>query len=468
MARLSSMDAIWMNAEQDGPPIAIGGLVILDGPAPTRAEYAEFVDARIAGRMRQRLVPDPMRVRQPAWEDAEPDLTKQIHELTVSAPGGDDEINAAVAQIMQIPMDPELPLWDSTIITGMPDGSWGLVTRVHHTVADGQGALLLTGRLLDVDPEGTTSLTKALDRLMSTNLASQPTSAADSPASRAGRLAEATQKGGDLVLRALKTLTSASATSQAVEAAAESATKTLDALNSHLPKAAGPFAGNPGQDRAWVLTSVSIDDVRTIRSGLGGTLNDVVMTLMSGGFARAHAQLGVAAETVRVMVPLSLRSPGDLTANNQVGALLVLLPVGGSATSRLADISEHIDSIKEINMGSMAASTQALVDRTVPAFVQTYAVSNFAGKFGEAFTETLVTNVPGPQFPIYVAGREVRVLAPVIPLGAPLRLSTGVMSYNGILHFGISGGEAMTGAVPEVAAGIQETLHELLEAARAS
>ena len=422
----------------------------------------------MAGRMRQRLVPDPTQWRQPAWEDAEPDLTRQIRELAVADPGGQKELNATVAQIMKIPMDAELPLWDSTLITGLPDDNWGLVTRVHHTVADGQGALLLTGRLIDVDPEGTTSLTVALDQMMSAQRASR-TSGSDrsgSSGSTAGRLAEATAKGSDLLSRALKTLSSASATSEAIEAAAESASKTLDAISSQLPKTPGPLAGDPGKDRAWELTSVGLDDVRTIRTGLGGTVNDVVMTLMSGGFARALAQLGAQAETIRVMVPLSLRSPGDLTANNQVGFLLVVLPVGGSATSRLADIREHIDSIKDLKLGSVAGPTQTLIDRTVPAFVQTFAVSNLGGAFGEAFTETLVTNVPGPQFPIYVVGRQVKVLAPVIPLGAPLRLSTGVMSYNGVLHFGITGGDAMIGAVPEVAAGIQETLTALLEAAR--
>lgn len=454
-----------MNAEHDGPPIAIGGLVLLAGPAPTLAEYTELVAGRVAGRMKQRLVPDPMRVKLPTWEDAEPDFARQIRELVLPAPGGPDEINAAVAQIMQIPMDTELPLWDSTVITGLPDGAWGVVTRVHHSVADGQGALLLTGRLIDVDPEGTMSLTDALDMYMS-NLSAGGQAAPDDGGGTAARLAEATQKGSDFLLRAMKTLSSASATGDAVLSAAGSAAKTLDAIGSHLPKTPGVLAGDPGQDRAWVLTSVGLDDVRAIRRSLGGTVNDVVMTLMSGGFARALAKIGAQADSVRVMVPLSLRAVGDLTANNQVSFLLVVLPVEGSATSRLADIREHINAIKDLNMGAIAAPTQALVDRTVPAFVQTYAISNLGGRFAEAFTETLVTNVPGPSFPIYVAGRKVSVLAPVIPLGAPLRLSTGVLSYNGQLHFGISGGDALTGAVPEVAAGIQETLAELLEASR--
>jgi len=456
-----------MNVEKGGPPIAIGALAVIDGPAPTLDEYRESVAGRIAGKMRQRLVPDPLRVRQPEWEDAEPDLTRQIRELAVPAPGGQDELQDAVAQIMAVPMDHELPLWDSTLITGLPEDAWAAVIRVHHSVADGQGSLLLTGRLIDVDPEGTKSLTAALDQMMSAGVASRLASEEEGEkASTTARLAEATQKGGDLLLRAMRTLTSASATGEAVTAATNAASKALDALGSQLPQSPGPLAGDPGKDRAWVMTQVSMADVKTIRSTLGGTVNDVVMTLMSGGLARAIAKMGLDADVVRVMIPLSLRTPGDLTSNNQVSALLVVLPLGGSATERLADIRAHIDAVKDLNTGAAGSTAQNIIDRTVPAFVQTFAVSNLAGRLSGAFSETLVTNVPGPQFPIYVMGRHVNVLAPIIPLGEPLRLSTGIMSLNGTLHFGISGGEGVTDAVAEVASGVQETLASLLQAAR--
>src|SRR6478609_8088859 len=99
MERLSSMDALWLSVEKDGPPIAIGGLVVMDGPAPTLEEYREFVSQRAAGPMRQRLVPGTLRLRQPKWEDAEPDLSHHVRELALPAPGGDAEIQAAVAQI---------------------------------------------------------------------------------------------------------------------------------------------------------------------------------------------------------------------------------------------------------------------------------------------------------------------------------------------------------------------------------
>ena len=470
MARLSSMDALWMSVEKDGgPPIAIGALAVMEGPAPTLEEYTANVRSRLTGRMRERLVPGLLRVRQPKWEDAEPDLGKQIRELELPAPGGEAELHDAVGQIMTVPLDPELPLWDSTLITGLADGTWAVVTRLHHTVADGQGSLMVTGNLIDVDPEGTTTLTTALDAMTHQYLARQAAGEPEdsSQGGTVAKLATATQKGGDLLLRALRTVTSVSATTEVVGAAAGGISKTVEVVGSHMPWIPGPLAGDPGMQRSWEMTQVSLDDVRTIRGSLGGTVNDVVMALMSGGYIRALEKLGKQPDDVRVMVPLSLRTPGDATANNQVSFLLVVLPLAGSAATRLADIHEHINSIKDLRVGAPGIPTQAIVDRTVPAFVQTFAVSNpLALKAGGAFTETLVTNVPGPTFPIYVTGRKVKVLTPIIPLGEPLRLSTGVMSYNGVLYFGISGGEGITDAVPEVAQGIRDTLTELLTASR--
>ena len=224
-----------------------------------------------------------------------------------------------------------------------------LVTRLHHTVADGQGSLMVTGTLIDVDPEGTTTLTAALDGMMRKYMARQAAGQPEdsSQGGTAAKLAAATQKGGDLLLRALRTVTSVSATTEAVGTAAAGVSKTVDALGSLAPSLPGPLAGDPGKDRAWVMTPVSLDDVRTIRGSLGGTVNDVVMALMSGGYIRALEKLGKESDDVRVMVPLSLRAPGDITANNQVSFLMVVLPLAGSAAARLADIREHINSIKD-------------------------------------------------------------------------------------------------------------------------
>lgn len=466
MARLSTIDAFWMNAEKEGPPFAIGALLVMEGPAPTLDEFRTLIAERTgtAERMRQRLESDPLRVRQAEWVPDAPDFGHHVREITVPAPGDQPALEEVVADIMGHPMARDRPLWDMTLILGLEDGNWAVVSRLHHTVADGQGSLMLTGRIIDADPEGTTSLTEALDALMAVG----PQAGTHSTVSGSTALvAEAAKRGGDLVVRALRTATSASATAHAVGSAAGAVSRSAGALASQLPGPAGALAGAPGERRAWTTATVAMADVRRIRTALGGTVNDVVMCLMSGGYRCLLEDMGIDPDprTVRVLVPVSLRSPGDLASNNQVSGLLVVLPLAGDAAARYADLCAHLDAVKDLGTVALAGPVFDSIDRTVPAFVQTLVVRAFTRPVGAAFSETLVTNVPGPPFPVYVAGRRTRVIAPIIPVGEPWRLNTGIFSYQGQLHFGITGGEGIEDAVHVVARGVHEALAELLEAA---
>ncbi len=267
------------------------------------------------------------------------------------------------------------------------------------------------------------------------------------------RVLEAARRGSDLVARALATAT----------ATAESLRGPAGAVAAQLPGSAGVLAGDPGPERTWTTTRVPMGDVRRIRAAFGGTVNDVVMALMSGAYRALLADLGVDPDqqAVRVLVPVSLRSPGDLSANNQISALLVSLPLAGTTAARYADIRAHLEAVKDLGVAGLGAPILDTIDRAVPAFVQTVAVRRFTGQVGGAFTETLVTNVPGPPFPIYVAGRRALSVAPTIPLGQPWRLTTGVVSYDGALHFGFTGGQGIGDRVHLVAAAVQQALIEL-------
>ncbi len=475
MSRLSATDAFWMNAEPAGPPFAIGALVVLEGPGPSLSDLRTLVADRLgdAERMRQRLQVDPRGLRHPRWVPAKPDLDHHVSAMDLPDPGDDAQLERAVSALLSAPMDYDRPLWDLTMLTGLQHGRWAIVSRLHHTVADGHGALMLTGRLIDADPAGTTSLTEALDQLITARAAvrdggqsgstpdpvdpeltpsEEPAPSGDRSAA-ALRVVQAARRGGDLVAGALATAT----------ATAESLQRSAGAVAAHLPGTAGVLAGDPGPDRTWTTTMVPMSDVKRIRAAFGGTVNDVVMALMSGAYRALLADLGddPDQEAVRVLVPVSLRSPGDLSANNQISALLVTLPLAGSTAARYADIRAHLQAVKDLGAAGLAAPVLDSIDRVVPAFVQTIAVRRFTGQVGTAFTETLVTNVPGPPFPIYLAGCRACTVAPTIPLGQPWRLTTGVVSYDGQLHFGFTGGQGIGQRVHLVAAAVQQTLTEL-------
>lgn len=469
--RLASADSFWLDADVTGPSIAIGSLTVVEGPAPTIEEIRELTAQRLPqmARLRQRVHPSSLRVKRPTWETLdEVDLDYHVQARTVDPPGDRAALEQLVSQIMEIPLDLEQPLWATHVIYGLADDGWALVTRIHHAVADGQGAVLLMGRWLDTDPDGNTSLTAALEQLMAASVPPTPQEAPaagesgqqgedqQAPSRTQRSLAEAFTRGGDLVLRSLR---------KGVEAAPDALAQAGEGLSTMVARKPGSLAGRPGEERHWVSLDVSLADVKRIRQTHGGTVNDVVMTLLSGGYRRAIEALDepLAGRIVRVLVPVSIRTPGDLASNNQVSGLFVQLPVAGTAAQRLTDIRTHINKLKGSGLPA-AGKLMWEATQSTPAALQTLVVGNLT-TLPAYIMETLVTNVPGPQFPIYLAGRRLRAMYPIIPLGGSLRITTGVLSYDGTLNFGISGGKYAGEQIEQIRQGVLETRDELLAAA---
>ncbi len=464
--RLASADSFWLDADVTRPSIAIGALTVVDGPAPTIEQLRELTAQRLPEmeRLRQRVRPSSVRLKRPTWETVdEVDLEHHVRAVTLEAPGDRAALERLVGRIMEIPLDLDRPLWDSHVVYGLPDDGWAMVTRTHHAVADGQGAVLLMGRWLDTDQAGSMSLTAALEQLMA---AAGPSGGSDSPGQDSGldkntrtqrSLAQAFSQGGDLILRTLR---------KGVEAAPEVISQAGEGLSTMVGHKPGSLAGRPGDERHWVSVDVSLSDVKRIRTAHGGTVNDVVMTLLSGGYRKAIEALDepLAGRIVRVLVPVSIRTPGDLATNNQVSGLFVQIPVDGTAAERLTAIRTHINKLKGSGFPA-AGKLMWEATQSTPAALQTVVVGNMT-TLPAYIMETLVTNVPGPQFPIYLAGRKLQAMYPIIPLGGSLRVSTGVLSYDGTLNFGISGGKYAGDQIAQIREGIEETLNELLSPAQ--
>jgi len=470
--RLASADSFWLDADVTGPSIAIGALTVVDGPAPTIEEMRELTAQRLPKmeRLRQRVRPSSIRLKRPTWETVDQvDLDHHVRAVTLDAPADRAALERLVGRIMEIPLDLDRPLWDSHVVYGLPDDGWAMVTRMHHAVADGQAAVLLMGRWLDTDPAGTKSLTAALEQLMAAagpSGGSAPSGGSEGPVRDSGldkntrtqrSLAQAFSQGGDLILRTLR---------KGVEAAPEAIAQAGEGLSTMVGRKPGSLAGRPGDGRHWVSVDVSLSDVKRIRKAHGGTVNDVVMTLLSGGYRKAIEALDepLAGRIVRVLVPVSIRTPGDLATNNQVSGLFVQIPVDGTAAERLTTIRTHINKLKGSGFPA-AGKLMWEATQSTPAALQTVVVGNMT-TLPAYIMETLVTNVPGPQFPIYLAGRKLRAMYPIIPLGGSLRVSTGVLSYDGTLNFGISGGTYAGDQIAQIREGISETLNELLSPAQ--
>jgi diacylglycerol O-acyltransferase len=208
---------------------------------------------------------------------------------------------------------------------------------------------------------------------------------------------------------------------------------------------------------------VSLADVKRIRATYGVTVDDVVMALTSGGYGALMRGRGQAtdSEFVKILIPVSTRAPHDLAANNQVRALLIQLPVFGSALERLTWIADHISTLKD---AGTAAATKVVLDMldVAPARVQTLVVRSDM-PIPEWAVDSLVTNVPGPQFPLYLMGRRVSEEYPIIPLRRPIWCSIGVLSYDGTLEFDMAAGDGGNEEVVALQDGIQASLAELLD-----
>jgi diacylglycerol O-acyltransferase / wax synthase len=446
MDRLHALDAAFLELEEPGPAVAVGVAAILDGPCPPVSEVRAMVADRLPGmhRLAQRVVPDPSGLRRPTWVDV-PDLDLAEHVTAVRAAGGD--LEAVVSARIATAMRHDRPLWDLAVVRDLPDRRWALVWRVHHTIADGVGAMILLGHAFDLDPSG--SAGTLADAVLAARVlpgGREPGPADAHPHSLAAQAVSAVESAGGGLARLVGRLPGVART------AADAA-----------PRPPSPLTGPLSDRRRWVSATAPVAAAKVARRAFGGTVNDVVLAAVTSGYRDLLLARGedVSGRRVRVLIPVNLRPGDDGSSDNQVSAMIATLPVGEpDPVRRLADVAATTRRLKEVGAPIVGTALLGLVDGLVPSAVQDAVVSH-AVWVPEWFVETIVTNVPGPQFPLWVMGRPVRTLTPMIPLGGHLRVIVGVVSYDGDLDIGVTGDGEHARDVDVVAAGIAAGVREL-------
>ncbi len=452
--RLHALDVVWLEMQGDGPPIAIGTVAVAQGPTPSadavRALIAERLDRM--PRLTQELSGDGLGVRRPEWVSSDRfDLRAHVHRVPARRHASRGGLDAAVGCIMEQPLPAEQPLWDAWIVDGLAQG-WALVWRVHHTVADGVGTELLLGHGFDLAPEGGMTLAEAAEAAASATPAARPSGAAGAaaqpiPESRA----EGSHRHGiGEVLGALR-------------GAAEHAVPALGALVPHPP---GSLTGEVGQGRTWVSVDVPLAGVKDVGRAHGATVNDVVLACVAGGFRELLLERGepVSGRSVRSLVPVSMRPVGNSDAHNELSGMLVRLPVGvADPVRRLRGVQDALGHSREFGTPALGTLLLGVVDRVVPAGVQDMSVAVAGRQVPAWFLDTVTTNVPGPQFPVYLCGRRVTAMYPVIPIAGHTCITIGIFSYDGMLNVGVTGDADQAGDVDVLARGIRDSAAELLE-----
>jgi diacylglycerol O-acyltransferase / wax synthase len=468
MDRLSPLDASFLHIENDVNLMHIGSVGIFEGPAPSFDELRARLEGKIplVPRYRQRVREVPLALGRPVWvEDPHFNIDYHVRHTALPSPGGREQLRNLVSRVMSQRLDLSKPLWEWWMVEGLEDGNWSLISKAHHALVDGISGTDLLAVALEESPDAEPAA---------------PTDWAPPPEPSqlrlvAGTVAEYAASPAEQ-LRAVRSWARAPrrmAGQVAIQVAGS--VKGLASMTGLArPRATSTLVGDIGPHRRYAWAATTLDDIRTIRKVLGGSVNDVVLTAVTRGYRElllAHGE-DVDGRTVRTLVPVSVRKPDERgTYNNRVSAVFAELPVGlADPMDRMAEIRAQMDRLK-VSGQAVAAETLTSLSGFAPPLllsIGTRAAFTAARRSKRTPIETVTTNVPGPQQSLYAAGRRMLTAYPYVPLASPVRVGTAIFSYDGNLSFGVTADRDDEHDVDDaamLAAGIEAGLEELLVAA---
>lgn len=457
--RLTSIDASFLHQEGPAAHMHIGAVLLFAGPPPEFAAYLDHVRGRLhlVPRYRQKLATPPLETGRPLWiDDPSFNLEFHIRHTALPSPGTEPQLFALAARIASQPLDRSKPLWESWLVEGLPEGRFALIFKTHHSLVDGVAGVDIATVLLDLE---------ATPSPPATGLEPWRPHPEPSPAQlilAGGRGMIDTTTG--LLGRALGAVTRPASSLSLVADAAEGVGEIVWALLNPAPET--PLNVEIGPHRRYAIVRQQLRDYKQVKDTLGGTVNDVVLTVVSGALAGWLRSRGVRTEglQMRALVPVSVRS-GDQggSLGNELTAMRGPLPVYiEDPVVRLRFVSREMDGLKESKQ-AVGVATLAQVNNLAPPTILAQASRL---NFSTRLFNLLVTNIPGPQRPLYVLGRKLEDLFPVAFLPKDHALAVAIMSYDGGIDYGLLGDYDALADIDLIAEGIDAALRELLRAAR--
>ncbi len=460
MDRLNPLDAVFVDAEDADPhtSMAIASIAVFEGPAPSHEEFLAHIAGRLARvpRYRQKLRTVPFRLGRPVWvDDPDFDLRYHVRRTALPTPGGDRQLADLMARVMSQRLDRDHPLWEYWVAEGLADGHWALISKVHHCFVDGVSGTDLYRVIFDFSPEG-------------------------SPPTVDERVVQAEPSSVELAVRAAldtvvlpvrEALALRGAVTDpkgVIRQAADMARAFAKLAPALRPATESSLSGHIGRQRRYTWARVPLDEVKTIKRALGGTVNDVVLAAISGGFRALLLARGEQPEPhmVRSLVPVSVRAPGEESLyDNQVSAILADLPVHvADPVERLAAVQAELLALKTSKEAMLGEAVTSLGRYTPFPFASWLVRQGF--ELPQRDIVTVTTNVPGPQQPLYGMGRRIVEIIPYVPIAATLRTGVSIFTYCGRVTFGITGDFAANPDLDVLARGIEGDMADLLKASR--
>ena len=457
--RLTAIDASFLHQEGPNSHMHVGALTMFEGPPPPYTEVLDTLRGRLhlVPRYRQRLTVPPAGTGRPLWvDDASFSLEYHVRHTALPHPGSEQQLLLLAGRIFSQQLDRSKPLWEVWMVEGLADGGFALITKTHHALIDGIAGVDIAQVIFDLGPVPA--------EVPHPDEAWEP---APTPTG-AQVLASGTL---DLLRTGVRTAAAAASLATRPKEALRSARVAVEGLGEVAWAGLNPAPPTPlnveiGPHRRFLVVRNELADFKAVKDAFGGTVNDVVLTVVSGALRSWLHSRGVRTEGVelRALVPVSIRTQDQRgTTGNRIPAMRGPLPVYvEDPILRLRTVKAGMDGLKE--------SKQA-VGAEVLANVQNFAPPTILAQasrlnFSTRLFNLIVTNVPGPQFPLYVRGRELLDVFPVAFLPKDHALAIAIMSYNGRMNFGLLGDYDALPDIDAIAEGIEASLAELLALAR--
>jgi len=455
--RLTSVDASFLTNESSSSHMHVGAILIFEGPPPRYTDLVEHVRGRLplVPRFRQKLVVPPLEAGRPLWaDDVNFNLTYHIRHTALPDPGGEPQLKRLAGRVFSQQLDRSKPLWELWLVQGLERDRFALLTKTHHAMVDGISGVDIGTVLFDLEPV-------AEPAQVEDDWVPQPEPGTTELVARG--IADAAAAPVKLAERAVDAIRKPETTARRAVEALEGIGEIVGAFADPAPDV--PLNQEIGPHRRYVWARSELATFKHIKDTFGGTVNDVVLAVVTGSLRSWLHRRGIRTEglEMRALVPVSIRGEDERgNLGNRIALMRGPLPVYiEDQVRRLRTISDAMAGLKRSKQALGAEVISRFNDFAPPTLLAQASRINFSTRL----FNLIVTNVPGPQLPLYVLGRELEEVFPVAFLPQNHALAVAIMSYHGKVGFGLLGDYDCMEDIEAVGVGINESLEELEAAA---
>jgi diacylglycerol O-acyltransferase / wax synthase len=458
--RLSPLDASFLHIEDSVSHMHIASVGIFEGPKPAMEDIVAMIESKLSLVPRYRRVVQhvPLELGRPVWvDDPHFNIDYHLRHTALPSPGGEAELRKLVGRVMSQPLDRAKPLWEIWVVEGLEDGHWAVLYKTHHAMVDGVSGTDLLALMMDTSPDPVATVPVDWE-----------------PEAAPSGLQLAAQASLDLLRSPYEQMRALRSAVRLPRQALEQSREVIQGLSAMVGLVRRPpfssLNGPLGPHRRYAWASTVVTDIKAIRRELGGTFNDVVLAAITNGFRELLVHRGESVDrVVRTLVPVSVRARdergravGDGTLQNKVSAMFAELPVSiADAAERLHAVSRQMEGLKE---SKQAVAGEALTSMSGFAPPMLLALGmRVSSRLAQRNVNTVTTNVPGPQIPLYACGRQMLKAFPYVPLAGQVRIGVAIFSYNGEVNFGVTGDYDTTPDLDVLCRGIEDGVQQLLK-----